>query len=211
MAELENDSQPRLGVLISGRGSNLQAIIDAIATRRLAARIAVVVSNRADAQGLQRARDAGIDAVWSEPARLSRSPRLRSRVGRLADRSRCDAGVPRGIHAPGRTVASRRVSPPDSECSSIAAAVVPRPRGAAAGARLRRACYWSDRPCGDEELDGGPIILQAAVPVLEHDTVDTLAARVLVEEHRLYPEAIRLILEGRWSIVGRRLVGVATT
>lgn len=211
MAELENDSQPRLGVLISGRGSNLQAIIDAIATRRLAARIAVVVSNRADAQGLQRARDAGIDAVWLNPRDFrDRHDYDRALAALLIDRGVtlvCLAGFMRLV---GRSLLDAF----PHQILNVHPSLLPSFPGLEA---QRQALDYGVRVTGatvhvvTEELDGGPIILQAAVPVLEHDTVDTLAARVLVEEHRLYPEAIRLILEGRWSIVGRRLVGVATT
>jgi phosphoribosylglycinamide formyltransferase-1 len=211
MAELDSDSRPRLGILISGRGSNLQAIIDAIATRRLAAKIAVVVSNRRDVQGLQRARHAGIDAVALNPRDFrDRDDYDRALAALLIDRGVtlvCLAGFMRLVGRP-------LLDAFPCHILNVHPSLLPSFPGLDA---QRQALEYGVRITGatvhlvTEELDGGPIILQAAVPVLEHDTVDTLAARVLVEEHRLYPEAIRLVLEGCWSIVGRRLVGVTTT
>jgi phosphoribosylglycinamide formyltransferase-1 len=195
-----------LGVLISGRGSNLQSIIDAVAAGRLDATIRVVVSNRAEAAGLQRARAAGIDAVHLSPRDFpDRDAYDRAVAAVLLDRGVslvCLAGFMRLVGPalldafPGRILnvhPSLQPSFPGLEAQ-------------------RQALEYGVRVTGatvhlvNADLDGGPIVLQAAVPVLEGDTVDTLAARVLVEEHRLYPEAIGLVLEGGWSILGRRLV-----
>ena len=195
-----------LGVLISGRGSNLHAIIDAIAAGRLDARIAVVVSNRAGAQGLQRARDAGIDAVHLDPRGypdrdaydLALADLLLARGVELV----CLAGFMRLVGRPLLDAFPNRVL-------NVHPSLLPSFPGLEA---QRQALEHGVRVTGatvhivNAELDGGPIVLQAAVPVLEDDTADTLAARVLVEEHRLYPEAIGLVLDGRCSIVGRRLV-----
>ena len=195
-----------IGVLISGRGSNLQSIVDAVAAGRLDATIAVVISNRAEAQGLQRARDAGIDAVHLSPRDFSgRDAYDRALAALLLDRGValvCLAGFMRLVGAPLLDAFPNRIL-------NIHPSLLPSFPGLEA---QRQALEYGVRVTGatvhlvNVDLDGGPIVLQAAVPVLEDDTVDTLAARVLVEEHRLYPEAIGLVLEGGWSIVGRRLV-----
>ena len=195
-----------LGILISGRGSNLQSIIDAIAARRLDARIAVVVSNRAGAQGLQRARDAGVEAVHLSP---------RDSPDRDAyDRTLADLLSARGVALVCLAGFMRLVGRPlldafPNRILNIHPSLLPSFPGLDA---QRQALEHGVRVTGatvhvvNAELDGGPIVLQAAVPVLEDDTPETLAARVLVEEHRLYPEAIGLVLDGRYSVVGRRFV-----
>jgi phosphoribosylglycinamide formyltransferase-1 len=195
-----------IGVLISGRGSNLQSIIDATAARRLDATIAIVVSNRADAPGLQRARDAGIDAVH-----LSQ----RDYPDREAyDRALADLLLARGVALVCLAGFMRLVGPPlldafPNRILNIHPSLLPSFPGLDA---QRQALDHGVRVTGatvhlvNAELDAGPIVLQAAVPVLETDRVETLAARVLAEEHRLYPDAIALMLEGGWRVVGRRLV-----
>ena len=206
MAKTANDSRPLIGVLISGRGSNLQSIIDAIASRRLDATIAVVVSNRSDAQGLQRARDAGVDAVHLSPRDYS---------GRDAyDRAVAELLLARGVERVCLAGFMRLVGQPlldafPNRILNIHPSLLPSFPGIDA---QRQALEHGVRVTGatvhlvNAELDGGPIVLQVAVPVLDDDTVDTLSSRVLVEEHRLYPEAIGLVLDGGWSIVGRRLM-----
>ena len=202
---------PSLGVLISGRGSNLQAIIDAIAARRLDATIAVVVSNRAGVQGLQRARQAGIDAVHLSPRDYSDrdaydqalADLLRARGVQLV----CLAGFMRLVGRPLLDAFPNRIL-------NIHPSLLPAFPGLDA---QRQALAHGVRVTGvtvhlvNAELDGGPIVLQAAVPVLEDDTFDTLEARILAEEHRLYPEAIGRLLDGGWSIEGRRLVRAAAS
>ncbi len=206
MAKTENDSRPRIGVLISGRGSNLQSIIDAIAARRLDAAIAVVVSNRADAPGLQRAREAGIDAVHVSP---------RGYPDRAAyDQALADLLLSRGVMLVCLAGFMRLVGRPlldafPNRILNIHPSLLPSFPGLDA---QRQALVHGVRVTGatvhlvNAELDAGPIVLQAAVPVLDGDTVETLSARVLVEEHRLYPEAIALVLAGGWSVAGRRLM-----
>ena len=198
-----------IGVLISGRGSNLQSIIDAIASRRLHATIAVVVSNRSDAQGLQRARDAGVDAVHLSPRDYSdRDAYDRAVAELLLARGValvCLAGFMRLVGRPLLDAFPNRIL-------NVHPSLLPSFPGLDA---QRQALEHGVRVTGatvhlvNAELDGGPIVLQAAVPVLEDDTVETLAARVLVEEHRLYPEAIGLVLGSGWSIVGRRIIRAA--
>jgi phosphoribosylglycinamide formyltransferase-1 len=199
-------SLPRIAVLISGRGSNLQSIIDAIAGGRLHAKIAVVISNRADAPGLLRARDAGIDALHLDPRRYT---------GRDAyDRAIVEELRARGVGLVCLAGFMRLVGPPlleafPSRILNIHPSLLPAFPGVNA---QRQALEHGVKITGatvhlvTAELDGGPIVMQGGVPVHDDDTVDTLSARILVEEHRIYPEAIRIVLDGRWSIRGRRLV-----
>ena len=196
----------RIGILISGRGSNLQSILDAIAAGRLHASVAVVVSNRADAQGLQRARDAGIDARFVNPREFP-------------DRSAYDRAIADVLNAAGvelvclagymRLVGAPLLDAFPNRILNIHPSLLPAFPGLDA---QRQALAHGVRVAGatvhlvTSALDDGPIVLQAAVPVRDDDTVDTLAARILVEEHRLYPEAIEIVLAGGWSVAGRRFV-----
>jgi len=200
-----------LGVLISGRGSNLQAIIEAIASGRLPATIAIVISNRADSAGLQRARDAGIETLHLNPRDFrDRDAYDAAIAAALAARQVdlvCLAGFMRLVGQPLLDAFPRRIL-------NIHPSLLPSFPGLDA---QRQALEHGVQVTGatvhlvTSELDGGPIVLQAAVPVLPGDTVETLSARVLVEEHRLYPEAIRIVLEGGWTIDARRFVRVAAS
>ena len=195
-----------IGVLISGRGSNLQSIIDAIAAGRLEARIAVVVSNRIEAPGLQRARDAGIEALYlgarEYPDRDAYDRALADLLKARGVELVCLAGFMRLVGDPLLAAFPNRIL-------NIHPSLLPAFPGLDA---QRQALEHGVRVTGatvhivNTDLDDGPIVLQAAVPVLEDDTVETLAARVLVEEHRLYPDAIGLVLGGGWSLVGRRFM-----
>jgi phosphoribosylglycinamide formyltransferase-1 len=195
-----------LGVLISGRGSNLQSIIDATAAGRLDASIALVISDRAGALGLERAREAGIDAVHLSPRDFPDRVAYDQGLAELLLARKVDlvclAGFMRLVGRPLLDAFPNRIL-------NIHPSLLPSFAGLDA---QRQALEHGVRVTGatvhlvTAELDAGPIVLQTAVPVLEDDTVDTLSARVLVEEHRLYPEAIGIILGGGWSIVGRRLV-----
>lgn len=195
---------PTLGVLISGRGSNLQAIIDAIAAGRLDARIAVVVSNKPHAAGLERARRAGIETlVLSHRDYPSREEYDRV----LAEHLRA-----RGVGLVCLAGFMRLLSPVfiqafPNAILNIHPSLLPAFPGLDAqhqawahGVKLAGATVH----LVDCDLDAGPIVLQRAVPVLEDDTPDTLSARILEEEHKLYPEAIRLVLDGGWRVEGRR-------
>jgi phosphoribosylglycinamide formyltransferase 1 len=203
---VDRRSPRRLGVLISGRGSNLQSIIDAIAAGRFEAEIAVVISNVEDAPGLMRAREAGLEAVFLDP-------------GLAADRAAYDAGVVSVLRKYRvdlvclagymRLVGAPLLDAFPGRMLNIHPSLLPAFPGLNA---QRQALEHGVRVSGatvhlvTSELDGGPIVLQAAVPVLDQDTVEALSARILVEEHRIYPEAIRLILDGEWAVDGRRLV-----
>jgi phosphoribosylglycinamide formyltransferase 1 len=202
----EHSSRPRLGVLISGRGSNLQSIIDAIAAGQLRASIAVVISNRADAQGLQRARDAGIEALHIDPHGVADRDAY--------DRAIADALLARGVMLVCLAGYMRLVGRPmldafPQRILNIHPSLLPAFPGLEA---QRQALEHGVQVTGatvhlvTSELDGGPIVLQAAVPVQPDDTVDTLSARVLLQEHRIYPEAIRIVLDGRWAVTGRRFI-----
>jgi phosphoribosylglycinamide formyltransferase 1 len=194
----------RLGVLISGRGSNLQALIAAIARGELDARIAVVVSNRADAGGLDLARDAGIETLVISHREFATRDDFDARLAQqLLERGVglvCLAGFM-------RLVGARLLDAFPNAVLNIHPSLLPAFPGVDA---QQQALRHGVKVTGATvhlvtgELDAGPIIVQACVPVLESDTVATLSARILVEEHRLYPEAVRMVLGGRWRVDGRR-------
>jgi phosphoribosylglycinamide formyltransferase 1 len=196
----------RLAVLVSGRGSNLQAIIDAIAEGRLNASVAVVISNRPGAAGLERAAAAGIEARHINPKECSGRDEFDRAVATALAATRVDlvclAGYMRLVGSPLLDAFPNRVL-------NIHPSLLPAFPGLNA---QRQALEHGVRIAGatvhfvTRELDSGPIVLQSAVPVLSGDTVESLSARILVEEHRIYPEAIQLVLDGGWSIAGRRVI-----
>lgn len=196
----------RLGVLISGRGSNLQAIIDAISAGRLAAEIAVVISNRPDAPGLERARRAGIEtAVLDHTGYGSREAYdrdLAAALRRYDVALVCLAGFMR-LLGPAFVAAF-----PD-RILNVHPSLLPAFRGLHG---QEQAWRHGVKVAGatvhivTAELDAGPIVRQAAVPVHDDDTPETLAARILMEEHRIYPEAIGEVLDGGWRVEGRRFM-----
>jgi phosphoribosylglycinamide formyltransferase-1 len=195
----------RIAVLISGRGSNLQAIIDAIRDRRLDAEIALVLSNRAQAAGLDRAREAGIEAMHLHPRDYGDRDAYDRAIVEALRRRRVDLVCLAGF--------MRLVGPPLLDAYPLGILNVhPSLLPAFPGLDAQRQAFdYGVRVTGatvhfvTPELDGGPIVLQSAVPVLPDDTPDTLAARILVEEHRIYPEAIQIVVTGAWSIEGRRI------
>lgn len=210
MPTVTSGSDPAtLGVLISGRGSNLHAIVAAIASGTLSAQIAVVISNRPDAPGLARAREAGIETLVLDhldkgkfPTReeydreLVRQLRVR-RVGLV-----CLAGFM-------RLLSQSFIDEFPSAILNIHPSLLPAFPGVNA---QYQAWEHGVKVTGvtvhlvTAELDGGPIVLQEAVPVRDDDDPDTLTGRVLEQEHRLYPQAIQLVLNGRWRLEGRRFV-----
>lgn len=195
----------RLGVLISGRGSNLEAIHRAIVSSALDAHIALVISNHAEARGLTFARTAGLEtSVVDHREFRSRADYDRQLVAELRARDValvCLAGFMRRL-GPGFVAAF-----PEA-ILNVHPSLLPSFPGLEA---QHQAWDHGVKVAGatvhfvTAELDAGPIVLQAAVPVEEADTPETLAARILVEEHQLYPRAIGLVLEGRCRIVGRRV------
>lgn len=196
----------RLGVLISGRGSNLQAIIDAIAERRLDAEIAVVVSNRQDAPGLEHARRAGIETVALSHGGYDTREAFDAAVAGELERRRVGLVCLAGFM---RLLSGSFVAAFPNAILNIHPSLLPSFVGLDAqrqawehGVRVSGATVHIVTP----ELDAGPIVRQAVVPVLPMDTPESLAARILVEEHRIYPEAIQVVLDGGWRIDGRRFV-----
>jgi phosphoribosylglycinamide formyltransferase-1 len=193
----------RIAVLISGRGSNLQALIDAVAAKRLDATIAVVVSNRADAPGLARARAAAIPVVTMphgdyasrEAFETALVAELRARDVALV----CLAGFMRLLGPTYLAAYGERTL-------NVHPSLLPAFPGVAA---QRQALEHGVKIAGATvhfvtgELDGGPIAAQGAVPVFDGDTADSLAARILEVEHRIYPEAVASVLDGGWVIQGR--------
>ena len=197
---------PNIGVLISGRGSNLQALIDAIAAGSLRARIAIVISNRDGAPGVDRARAAGIET-------LTLSHR------EFADRDAFDAALAAELEKRNvrlvclagfmRLIGQRLLDAFPNAILNIHPSLLPAFPGVDAQAQ---AIAHGVKISGvtvhlvNRDLDAGPIVLQSAVPVRPDDTPDTLAARILLEEHRLYPEAVRIVLSGAWRLEGRRFL-----
>jgi phosphoribosylglycinamide formyltransferase-1 len=200
----------RLGVLISGRGSNLQALIDAIQGGRLTATIGVVISNRADAAGLQRAGQAGIETLcidhrdyssrFDHDAAVAREMQSRD-VGLV-----CLAGYMRLVAAPLLDAFPNAIL-------NIHPSLLPAFPGVDA---QRQAIEHGTKVSGvtvhlvTAELDNGPIIIQRTVPVHDDDTVETLSARILAEEHRAYPDAVQTVLDGGWRVIGRRFLRSAS-
>lgn len=193
-----------VGVLVSGRGSNLQALIDAAAAGRLGGTVAVVISNVGTAAGLQRARAAGIPAHFIDHAGRPRDVHDREMVAvlRAHDVSLvCLAGYMRLLSAefigafPGRIL-------------NVHPSLLPAFPGKDAA---RQAWDHGVQVTGatvhfvDEGLDSGPILLQEAVTVADDDTPETLADRILAAEHRIYPRAVRMVLEGTLRLDGRRV------
>jgi phosphoribosylglycinamide formyltransferase-1 len=195
----------QIGVLISGRGSNLQALIDAGTRGELGGEVAIVLSNVADAPGLERARRAAVPTVVLEHKGRKREEYDAEVVSILQEHGVelvCLAGFmrllsPTFVRAfPGRIL-------------NIHPALLPAFPGLQA---QRQAFEYGVKVSGatvhlvDEGLDSGPIVAQEAVPVRSDDTPESLAVRILEVEHRLYPRAVRLLLEGRSRVEGRRVI-----
>jgi phosphoribosylglycinamide formyltransferase-1 len=196
-----------LGVLASGRGTNLQAIIDAIAAGELDARISVVISNKQEALALQRARQHGLPAVFLDPAPFAGRPDSREAYDRTVLDILRQYGVELVLLAGYmRIVTPVLVKAYEYRMMNIHPSLLPSFPGLDA---QKQALAYGVKVSGctvhfvTERVDEGPIILQAAVPVLEDDTPETLAARILEEEHKIYPKAVQLYAEGRLEIQGR--------
>lgn len=195
----------RLGILISGRGSNFESIAENIARGRLDAEIGVVISNRPEAPGLELARRRGLNAVCIPSKGLDREVYDRLVVAELRKNAVdlvCLAGFMRLLSATFIREFPNRIL-------NIHPSLLPAFPGLDA---QRQALEHGVKITGctvhfvDEDLDAGPIIIQAAIPIRDDDTVETLSARILYEEHRIYSEAIGIVLGGNYRIVGRRVV-----
>ena len=195
----------RLGILLSGRGSNFEAIANQIADGRLEAEIAAVISNRGEARGLEIARERGLFTLVMPSKGVAREDYDRSVVAELLKRGVelvCLAGFMRLLSAEFCRAFPMRIL-------NIHPSLLPAFPGLDA---QKQALEHGVKISGctvhfvDQQLDAGPIVLQAAVPVLDDDTVESLSSRILTEEHRIYSQAIRIVLSGRWRIEGRRVV-----
>lgn len=195
-----------IGVLLSGRGSNFESLAESVSNGRIPnADISVVISHREGAPGIDRARARGIDARVIPSKGLDREAYDRQVVAVLREKKIdlvCLAGYM-------RLLSSYFVEAFRDRILNIHPSLLPAFPGLEA---QRQALDHGVKFAGctvhfvDERLDAGPIILQAAVPVRDDDTVDSLSARILAEEHRIYSEAVRIVLEGRYRIEGRRVV-----
>ncbi len=193
-----------IGVLISGRGSNLQALIAAVADGRLDATIALVIANKADAGGLSRAKAAGIDTlVLDHRAFSTRDEYDRALARALRERAVtlvCLAGFMRLVGPPLLEAFPNAILNVHPSLLPAFPGVEAQAQALAHGVRISGATVH----LVTSELDAGPVVMQAAVPVLDDDTRDTLAARILIEEHRIYPAAAQAVLDGGWHVEGRR-------
>ena len=198
-----------LGVLISGRGTNLLAILDAIELGKVDAIVKVVASNKANAAGLERAKERGIHTVYLDPKSFAQEPNPREAydlaMGVLLQKYGVEcvalAGYMRIV-----TPALIRMFP--WKIFNIHPSLLPAFPGLDA---QRQALEWGAKVSGctvhlvTEGVDEGPIIMQTAVPIIEEDTVESLSARILEQEHRLYPQAIQLMAQRRLTLEGRRV------
>jgi phosphoribosylglycinamide formyltransferase-1 len=194
----------RLGILLSGRGSNFEAIADRIADGQLHAQIAVVISNVESASGLERARERGLNAVVIPSRGRSREEFDSAAVDVL---KKHDVGLV--ILAGFMRIFSHVFLDAFPYILNIHPALLPAFPGVDVQQKaIEHGVKFSGCTVHfvDEVLDGGPIVAQAVVPVADDDTADTLAARILKEEHRIYSEAIELVLSGRCELQGRRVI-----
>jgi phosphoribosylglycinamide formyltransferase-1 len=195
-----------VGVLASGRGSNLQAILEVSARPGFPARVVVVISDRERAPALEHARAAGVEALWMNPKDFGDRESYDLALVQELERRRvglvCHAGWMR-ILSPAyvRAFAGRALNVHPSLLPAFPGLHAQR-QALDHGAKVAGATVHFV----DEGVDTGPIVLQAAVPVEPADSEDTLAARILAEEHRIFPEAIRLFAQGRLRIEGRRVM-----
>jgi phosphoribosylglycinamide formyltransferase-1 len=196
----------RVGVLLSGRGSNFLALHRAMARGEVPAEIALVVSNRAEAPGLAAARELGLEAVCllhrGEPSREAHDAKVSAALRAAGVEWVCLAGYM-------RLLSSHLIRAFPDRILNIHPSLLPAFPGLDA---QRQALEFGARITGctvhlvDEELDHGPVVVQRAVAVEDGDSVDTLSARILEQEHRAYPEALRRLLTADWRLEGRRLL-----
>src|SRR3984957_14287577 len=196
----------RIAVLISGRGSNFEALADSVAAGRIPnAEIALVLSNREDSQGIVKAQQRGLDAKIIPSKGMEREAYDKLVVAALREKNVelvCLAGYM-------RLLSPYFVSAFPKNILNIHPSLLPAFPGLEAQKQaLEHGAKFSGCTVHfvDEYLDAGPIILQAVVPIEDADTEDILSARILREEHRIYSEAVRIVLEGRFRVEGRRVL-----
>ena len=195
----------KIGVIVSGRGSNLQSIIDHITEGKLDVEVAVVVSDHADAFALERAAKAGIATAVVERKCCRDKEEFEDKIDAALRNAGAELVVLAGFM---RILTGHFISRWEHKIINIHPALLPSFKGLDAQGQ---AVDYGVKVAGctvhfvDEGTDTGPIILQKVVPVMDEDTEETLAARILVEEHKALPEAIRLWSEGKLSIKGRKV------
>jgi phosphoribosylglycinamide formyltransferase 1 len=199
----------RVAVLASGRGSNLQAVIDAIEAREVHATIVVVISNKKDAAALERARKHGLPDLFVDPKPFAGRPDSREAYDgallEILEKHNIELVLLAGYM---KIVTAVLVNAYANRMMNIHPSLLPSFPGLEV---QKKAIEWGCKLAGctvhfvTEGVDEGPIILQAAVPILAGDTSDTLAARILVQEHKIYPRAVQLFAEGRLQVDGRRV------
>lgn len=195
----------KIGVLVSGRGSNLQAVMDRIADGYLPLEIAVVISDKSDALALERARKAGITAVAIERKACASKEEFEAKIDAQLAAAGCELVVLAGFM---RILSADFVNEWQHKIINIHPALLPSFPGLHG---QKQAVDYGVKFSGctvhfvDAGTDSGPIILQKVVPVLDDDTEDTLAERILVQEHIAMPEALKLWAEGRLEIAGRKV------
>ena len=200
----------RVAVLASGRGSNLQAIIDAIETGRVQAQIVAVISNKKDAIALERARKHGLSDVFVDPKPYAGRPDSREAYDRslleILQQHEVELVLLAGYM---KIVTTVLVNAYANRMMNIHPSLLPSFPGLDV---QKKAIDWGCKLAGctvhfvTEGVDEGPIIIQAAVPILDDDTPETLAARILVQEHKIYPRAVQLFAEGRLRVDGRQVL-----
>lgn len=200
----------RVAVLASGRGSNLQAVIDAIEAGEVPARIVAVISNKKDAAALERARKHKLTDIFVDPKPYAGRPDSREAYDRellqILNQHDVELVLLAGYM---KIVTKVLVDAFADRMMNIHPSLLPSFPGLDV---QKKAIDWGCKLAGctvhfvTEGVDEGPIILQAAVPILDHDTPDTLAARILEQEHKVYPKAVRLFAQGRLRVEGRRVL-----
>ena len=195
----------KLGVLLSGRGSNFEAIAGNVAAGKIQAEIGIVISNKPNAQGLERARERGIPAEFIPSRGLEREEYDRQVVALLREKQVdivCLAGFMRLLSAYFVEQFPNRILNIHPSLLPSFAGLEAQSQALEHGVRISGCTVHFV----DARLDAGPIIVQAAVPVEDDDTGETLSARILKEEHRIYTEAINLVLSGKFRVEGRRVI-----
>ena len=195
-----------IGVLISGRGSNLQAIINAVKSKKINAKISVVISNKKDAPGLKIAEENQIDTFFLDPKQFEDRESFDREVAQILERYDVDLVVLAGYM---RILSDYFIEKFEGRLLNIHPSLIPAFQGLKP---QKRAIEYGAKFTGctvhfvTKELDNGPIIIQAVIPVLPDDTEETLSERILSYEHRIYPQAIKWYVDGRISIKDRNVL-----
>ncbi len=203
---MPEQAKTRIGILISGRGSNMFALADAVANGRIpTSEVAVVISDKRDAPGLTLAQERGLNTLVIERRGRNREEHDREIIAALRDRGVdlvCLAGYM-------RLVSRSFIEAYRNRILNIHPSLLPAFPGLGAQSQaLEHGVKWSGCTVHfvDETLDGGPIIAQRLVPVMDGDTEETLSTRILEQEHEVYVEALTVVVSGRYEIVGRRVI-----